>query len=807
MALIFEALDKQGLSIFFRKFFGFAFSGFTYCRVIILLMLAVNGWCYAQIIVSGSVRNAESKEAVPYANVLFEGTMKGSYSNEYGFFSLQIIPDKLTTIQVSAIGFAKQQISFSTPKDTTLNIDLLPSINVLNEVVISSMPAQGRSAKGSVSVSSELIDKMPTLLGEKDVLKAIQLLSGVKSGVEGSAGLYVRGGSPDQNLIVLDDAPVYNPNHLFGFFSVFNTDAIKTVNFWKAGFPAQYGGRASSVIDIQLRDGNMKRVEGRGGIGILSSRLTLEGPLVKDKASIMLSFRRSYLDLLTRPLMTTNELQSYRFFDINAKSKWEVNPKNTVYVSFYSGGDNLVNRTREDFSQQPLINDTRLRWGNSTSSLRWNHQYTSRLFGNVTLIQSRHSFEFTDVVERSGPNARYEFMRYGSNLQDYALKNDLDWYPSNAHQIKYGVHFSLRFFTPSFFERQDSLGHLPSVGGTSYRNFETAAYIEDTWKVARTITLRSGLRINALASSGDTFLFLEPRINLSHNFGNQIEVFANYTRANQFVHVLSNTGLGLSTDLWVPPSSQFPPVQTDQLSVGLTKQLPRFGTLVSVETYRKYFRNLLAYDDGARLGFASDEPQQISWQEDVTNGKGQAYGTEVMIQKNSGKFSGLVSYTLGWLIHQFDSLNRGDRFFGRNDNRHSLVATGTLKFNSRLQLTATWQLHSGIAVTAPTGFNYIAVSNFVQSEPALTTVPYFGARNNFRTEAIHRLDIAIELTKRKKRFTRVWEFGVYNAYNRKNPLYYYLSLEAASAQSGPRAVLKKRNAFPILPMISYNFRF
>jgi hypothetical protein len=806
MALIFEGLDKPISVIIFRKFFCFVSNGSLVARLVLFLALAVNGWSYAQITVSGSVRNSENKETVPYANVLLESTMRGSYSNEYGFFSIQVVPDKLTTIQVSALGFAKQQISFLAQKDTTLNVDLLPRVNLLNEIVVSSIAAQDRLGKGSTGIRSDLINKMPTLLGEKDVFKAIQLLPGVKSGIEGSVGLYVRGGSPDQNLIILDEAPVYNPSHLFGFFSVFNTDAIKTVSFWKAGFPAQYGSRASSVIDIQMRDGNKRKIEGRGSIGILSSRLTLEGPLVKDKASMMVSFRRSYLDILTRPLMTKNERQSYRFFDINAKANWEIDAKNTLHVSFYSGGDKLINITREGFSQQPLVNDTRLSWGNNTSSLRWNRQYSSRLFGNITLIQSRHLFEFTDIVERSGANGRYEFLRYGSNLQDYALKNDLDWYPSNSHQLKFGLHFSLRFLTPSTFERKDSLGQVPGVEAISYRNQETAAYVEDIWQVATTTTIRSGLRINALAA-GDTFLFLEPRINISHDIGNRLGVFASYTRANQFVHVLSNTGLGLSTDLWVPPSRQFPPVQTDQWSVGLTKELPRFGSSISVETYRKYFRNLLAYNDGARFGIVSDQPEQTPWQENVTKGRGLSYGTEIMIQKNSGKFSGFISYTLGWLIHQFDSLNRGERFFGRSDNRHSLVATGTFKFSTRVQATATWHLHSGIALTAPQGFHYIPIANFVQSEPVLTTVPYFGARNNFRTEAIHRLDIAIELIKEKKRFTRVWEFGVYNAYNRKNPLYYYLSLESASANTGPRAVLRKRNAFPILPMVSYNFKF
>lgn len=789
----------------------------------LILYLFVTSSGYAQTItLSGFIKESGSGEILPYTNILIAGSHEGTSANAYGYYAIQVPSNTEIEVMFSRVGYLPAKRQIRSEKDLTLDVDLLPESRELDEVTITGTQDDlSLSQTGRIQLPLTALRQIPTLMGEKDMIKMIQLLPGAQSGTEGSAALYIRGGGPGQNLIILDDAPVYNANHLFGFFSVFNGDAIRNAQYWKGGFPARYGGRVSSVIDLQMKDGNKQKMHGEGGVGLLSSQLTLEGPIKKNTSSYLISTRRTYLDLLTTPFMPADAKFAYRFLDLNLKLNFILNERNRIFISGYFGDDKLRTDDRTVRTQSTIHAETNLGWGNATSSFRWNHTFSKTLFSNITLLFSNFKFSLADKFQRTGTQPNSVHSTFSSGVRDYALKTDFDYAVSNAHNLKFGTMTTRHSYQPRAFRNTDAVSNLDEESIQRYENTETGAYLEDNWQVSERSSLIAGVRLSGLQSSKQSYFFVEPRMSYSFALLPRLHLNASYARTNQFVHLLSNTGIGLATDLWVPATSGAPPEQADIVSIGMSTSWPGPALSLSVDTYRKYLRNIISYKEGATFLDIDNGPHEMQWEDNVTTGNGISYGTELLLKRDKGKVTGWIGYTLSWIVHEFDELNDGAKFHPKYDSRHNISLVCIYQVSGKVMLSATWQYNSGNALTVPQAYYY---TNFADGRDLRTTiiddvyvqepidkridrVPYFGARNSFRGESYHRLDLAIQLHKKKKRYDRYWEFGLFNAYNRKNPFYYYLEGSNDISGKGQRIQLKKKSLFPVLPFASYNFKF
>jgi hypothetical protein len=781
-------------------------------RIIIIFIFSLSSTClFAQLItVSGYIREHGSLESIPGVTVGVRGHSWGVVSNTYGFYSLQIPSNQSFTLYFSSVGYQSIERNINSAIDVDLPIELNQEIRQLDEIVVKTEPQAAEMSVIRLPIAQ--IKQIPTLLGEKDVIKALQLLPGVQKGTEGFTALYVRGGGPDQNLTLLDEAQVYNANHVFGLFSTFNGDAIKNVSFWKGGFPARYGGRLSSVIDLQMKEGNKEKFHGEGGIGLLSSRLTVEGPLVKNKSSFLIAGRRSYFDLISKPFMSASSKTGYTFYDINAKANWDFSSRDKIYISTYFGNDLLSVKDQSPFTATGSNIETKstLRWGNATGTLRWNHQFTPKLFVNTTLLFTDFHFSLTeDYLRRRDSITTNTKTVFQSFLRDYSFKTDFDYFLSNTHVIKTGLQLTSHKFKPRAYSEKDLVLNSTNRSNQRYSNTEYAAYIEDSYKPSELLKVNAGLRISGLYSAGRNYLFLEPRLIVNYLLFNKWNLTASYARSNQFIHLLSNTGVGLSTDLWVPTTSKSPPQQSDQIAAGISFPLNKKGLLLSVETYRKWMRNILAYRDGASFLAVSDGVQDLKWEDNITTGRGWSYGTELLLQKNTGKLTGWIGYTLSWSINQFTELNNGKRFFPRYDRRHDLSVVGSYQLSDKIRLSANWVYATGNALTIPQSTSFVNYDRFADPtvKGDISNIDYLGSRNSFRAQAYHRLDFGIQFLKKKKWGERYWEFGLYNAYSRKNPFYYHLKRTMDYSLQGQRWVLVKKSLFPLIPSVSYNFKF
>ncbi len=780
-----------------------------YCLLVISVLLSFFEVSAQTLTLSGYVRELGSKEDLVGANVTVVGTSNGTNSNNYGFYSLNVSANSPVVIRFSAIGYAPLQDTLRLEKSLRKDIFLKPTSQDIAEVVIAAnKESEPMPQMSVVRLSVAQIKQIPSLLGEKDVIKALQFLPGVQKGTEGSTALYVRGGGPDQNLILLDGAQVYNANHLFGFFSVFNGDAIKNVEFWKGGFPARYGGRLSSVIDLQMKEGGKDRLRGEGGIGLLSSRLTLDGPLNKSgKSSFLVSGRRTYIDLLTMPLMSKDNRQGYRFYDFNAKVNFDLGQNDKLYLSGYFGNDAFKLNQQFERSSGTIYDKGLLGWGNATGAVRWNHLFSQKLFMNATLTLSDFKFLLSDEFRRSRNDTALvnTLTEFSSSIRDYTLKADFDYFPNNFHSVKFGALLTNHRFRPRAFLQDNRVKNEQVSENQIFNNQEFAIYAEDTY-TNNHFSLNVGIRLNGLASVEKTYFFIEPRLMASYQLPKNWFLKASYARNNQFVHLLTNTGTGLATDLWIPATSTIPPQRADQIAIGLSKSFPKAGLSLTVEGYRKWLQNIVSYKEGAAFLAFSNGAQPLNWERNVTTGRGWSYGTEILLQKTRGRLTGWLGYTLSWTVHQFDALNEGKRFYPRYDRRHDFSVVASYKLSPKITLAANWVYATGNALTVPQGFYFGAQSlEGINFDYPVNQIDYLGSRNSFRAAPYHRLDVAIQFHKKKRWGERVWEIGFYNAYSRQNPLYYYLKTE--NSADGPRTVLGKRSLFPIIPSITYSFKF
>jgi outer membrane cobalamin receptor len=779
--------------------------------------------------VSGYLRDSLTTENLIGAAIYTRAGSLGTSSNQYGFYSLTLPAGKVELVY-SHVGYTGKTLSFTLVKDTVINVGMSGTL-WLESVEITAVSKadriQERTQMSVINVPVSQIKSVPAFLGETDVLKVLQLMPGIQSGGEGSSGLYVRGGGPDQNLILLDGVPVYNASHLFGFFSVFNPDAINNIELLKGGFPARHGGRVSSVIDISMKEGNSQKFHGEGSIGIVASKLTVEGPIINDRTSFIVSGRRTYIDLLARPFIASMNSDSdmdvmpgYYFYDLTAKVNHRISAKDRIYLSAYMGDDKFSVDT-EDKSEYGYSCSSKskagLKWGNITGAFRWNHIFTNRLFGNTTLTYSRYRMNiFMKLWETDyEQNKHYYGMDYRSGIEDWSGRMAFDYLPSPNHYIRFGGSATYHIFNPGTIGMTSEFTPL-DFGGKKIYTGEYTLYAEDDIRLTDRLKANIGLHWAAFNVRGRFYHDLQPRISARYLLTDELSAKASYSRMAQYVHLLTNSNLGLPTDLWVPTTDMLHPQLSDQIAAGMAHNFKGAYEL-SLEGYYKTMKNVIEYKEGASVFDVHNQ-----WEDKVLQGEGRSYGVELFAQKKTGVFTGWIGYTLSWSDRRFDALNQGRRFNYKYDRRHDISVVAMRRFGKRIEISGTWVFGSGNSITVPTGTFHTSVFSTSYSPSVSshyinqTEVFEYGERNSYRMAPYHRLDLSISLIKKKRWGERRWIFGVYNLYNRRNP--YYIDIEENtryvgdynSEESG--GIMKQYryqqvSLFPIIPSISYQFKF
>ncbi len=789
-----------------------------------------------RVIVNGTITDSKSGETLLSANVYDGVTFVGAVTNNYGFYALNLERGKVL-LTCSYIGYNDYQVELFISKDTTINIALEQDFQIQEVIVRSNSPQKTVESPQMSRIELKMPDlkTAPALLGEVDIIKTLQTLPGVQGGTEGAAGFFVRGGAPDQNLILLDGVPVYNVNHLFGFFSVFNADAIKNVTLIKGGFPARYGGRLSSVVDIRMKEGDMKEFHAEGSVGLLSSKLTIEGPIVKDKTSFLISGRRTYYDLLTYPFQAAfnkkypeyNTWVTAFFYDLNAKINHKFSDKDRLFLSAYMGQDKFNIKDEYSYSgadyQSEYKDNSGLKWGNVTSSLRWNHQFSNRIFSNLTAIFSDYTFKTYMKGESYQKNASSSFeedysydMEYYSRIRNYGLKYDFD-FPVNANNyLRFGVSNTYYQFSPGVgaYQEKDSGGESDidtSIGTKNIPGNELDLYIEDELTLGKRFKANIGAHLSTFLIRGKTYYSAEPRVSARYMLTDNFSLKGSYVQMTQYINLLTNSTIGLPTDLWVPSTRKILPQKSWQSAVGLAYNLGNIYEF-TLEAYYKEMKNLTEFDEGQ--GFFSMGFNDID--EIATQGVGNSYGAEFMIQKSLGKFRGWISYTLSWSNRKFAEISYGREFPFKYDRRHNLAIIGSYDISERINIGVGWTYYSGSAFsmadekaispyeverlretnTTPVGYQY---SPF--------TIGYLDTRNNYRMPSYHRMDIGLNFKKQLKRAERTWSFGAYNAYNRKNAFFLMEGEEYDSRTDSFKPVMKQIAIFPIIPYLRYSLKF
>lgn len=772
------------------------------------LMISLVTLTQTKFTLSGFVRDSLSGETLIGATVQVQEDGSVS-SNRYGFYSLTLSAGNYT-ILVSFAGYQLQQLNIQLDKNISRNFQLLPR-GALQEVIVSSKRKDGNvmnAQMGKIDLSMQQVKAVPVLLGEVDLLKTLQLLPGVRNAGEGNTGMYVRGGGPDQNLILLDDAIVYNTGHLFGFFSIFNSDAIKNISLIKGGMPAQYGGRLSSVLDIAMKEGNMKRWEMEGGIGAIASRLSVQGPLKKDKASFIISARRTYVDMLVKPFIKKSSNyhgSGYYFYDLNMKVNYKFSDRDRLYLSGYFGRDVF------DFKSAQRAFSANIPWGNSTATLRWNHLFNRKLFANTTLVYNDYKFAF-------GATQNDFALNLSSGIRDLTGKFDIDFYPSPAHKMKFGATYTRHRFTPNILTGNQGDTELQPNNESKKYAIEAGLYVQDDWAISDRLQASAGLRYSGFSQMGPYKIFetdadgnkldstvfgkgktvksyggLEPRLTLRYTINDATSIKASAGRNLQYIHLVSNAGSTLPTDLWVPSTYRVRPQISWQYAAGLFRNFNNNMFETSVEFYYKQMENQIEYGEGYTPSLKDPESEFVF-------GKGWSYGSEIFFNKTKGKLTGWLGYTLSYTWRKFPGLNDGERYPAKYDRRHDLSLVGMYQINSKWKVSGVFVYGTGNATTLPERF-YI-VSGVLTQE--------YGKVNTYRLPAYHRLDLSATLTPKKKpgrNWDQSWVFSIYNVYSRLNPYFIYFNQEG-SAYSGELGIQPKQvSLFPVIPAVTWNFKF
>lgn len=761
----------------------------------------------------GNINDLENGEHLIGATILAEGKTLGTSSNNYGFYSLTL-PAGSYNISFSYIGYKTISYEIKLSADTTINVGLKSEITVLNEVIVNAKDNSNvfNNQMGSHSLNLQTIKLVPAAVGEIDLIKNLQLLPGVQSTNEGTTNLSVRGGSFDQNLFLLDDAPVYNPSHALGFFSTFNPDAISNVRIYKTSFPAQYGGRLSSVIDIRMKEGNNQKITGGGGIGLIASRLSIEGPLKKDKASFIISGRYSYAGLTANTfgslgqtlrisdLMDFTNKNEINFYDLNAKVNYKIK-NNHFYLSAYSGHDH--------FYYYSIDNNSSMDWGNQTATARCNHVFSSRLFSNTMIIYSKYDYSY--ILK---DDSRH--FKWSSNLQEVDLKSDFDYFLNPSNHIKFGISLEKHKYIPGKIEPRDSRSLTRTFELDNQKTLENSIYISNEQKINEKINISYGLRYPMFLLLGPSTVYsyspdmaiidsvhygngklikyyggLEPRIDLRYLINNNNSLKVSYNYVNQYKHLISNSSVGLPTDVWLPANKIIQPQNAHQFSIGSYKTFSESKYEFYTELYFRRMGNIIDYKDNADLFLNPHIETQI------LKGKGQSYGAEFFLEKKSGKLTGWISYTLSRTTKQINGINNGEPYPATYDKRHNLSVVILYKLSPSWDFGSTFKFTSGGYITVPEGsFQYYGAA-----------FNYYTTRNGYKLPPYHRLDISFTYKNPKKQ-TRLWKtewnFGIYNLYDHKNIFSLFVKMADYDMDT---SVAYKMYLYGITPYLSYNFRF
>ncbi len=769
-------------------------------RILFTALLLLCG-LYAQaqkFTINGTIKAKSSGEALIGAIVkVNELPSVGAVTNEYGFYSITL-PEGDYTVSVSYLGYQVSEQKVILSEDITQNIALIEEGQLLEEAVVKSEKADvnlSRNEMGVMKLDIKTANKLPVIMGERDILKTIQLMPGISSAGDGNSGFYVRGGSADQNLILLDEAPVYNASHLLGFFSTFNSDAIKDVTVYKGSIPAEYGGRLSSVLDVKMNDGNDQKYHVSGGIGLISSKLNVEGPIQKDKSSFLITGRRTYADMFLKLSndSTLNNSKLY-FYDLNAKVNYKINDKNRIFLSGYFGKDVLG-----------VNNSFGFNWGNTTATLRWNHIVNSKLFSNTSVIYSNYNYN----ISINGNGVDFDIK---SRINDWNLQQEFQYYLSTKHTMKFGFNTIHHTIAPGNISSSDN-----QINSTDYKDkyaWENAVFVSDEWKINEKLNLNFGLRGSSFTNLGagtyytfnndgdvidstvhasgefiNTYFNIEPRAAINYRLNEQTSIKAGYTRSTQNLHLMTNTTTSTPTDRWIPSSPNVKPEISDQYSLGYYRNFKDNLYEFSAEVYYKDMQNQIDYRNGAELTINNNI------EGDLLYGIGRAYGIELFFKKRYGKFNGWIGYTLSRTERKVNGINNNEWYAARFDRTHDVSLVGMYDLTKRWTISAVWVYNTGNAVTYPAGKYSVDGQTYY----------YYTERNGSRMPAYHRLDLGATYTKiTKKGRESSWSFSVYNAYNRYNPF----TIEFQDNPNNPQQTQAVQTSlFGIVPSITYNFKF
>ncbi|MBO7597404.1 MAG: TonB-dependent receptor [Bacteroidales bacterium] len=760
--------------------------------------------------ISGYINDLQGKETILGATIVNVGTTLGTITNEFGFYSITL-PKGNVNLRYSYVGYTAQTMSFNLTKDTVINV-LLSGDAQLQEIVVTGEKAEAGIAStgmGSLDIPVRMIEHTPTLLGETDLMRTIQMTPGVQQGVGGASSFFVRGGNGDENLVLLDGAPVYKIDHLFGFFSVFTPEAIKKVSFYKSSFPARYNGRTSSVMDVRTKDGDLQNYHGSVSIGLLTSRINFEGPIVKDKTAFNISARTTYFSAVATPFMPKDSKFSYWFYDLNAKINHKFSDKDRLFFGLYNGQDKYHDNYEDDWGDNNYHDHygSDMKWGNTIPSLRWNHVFSQKLFSNTTISYNHYRMNlssFDEETNKSNNSFTSSSSTYGSEIIDWGASSDFDFMPSPKHSIKFGINYLYHDFAPETTSMRDKYNDKESSSDSTYSTtgkeiyaHELSLYIEDNWKLTDFLHVNPGFAYTVFSVEGKSYHNYQPRLSVKYIINSYWNVKASFTMMSQCVHMLSSTPIAMPTDLWVPITKDIKPEHATQYSVGAYCTRIK-GYEFSLEGYFKEMDNVLEYKDGmSYMGFSGN------WNQLVAMGEGTSKGVEFMARKTSGALTGMVSYTLSKSDRKFDrgsGVNNGEKFPFTYDRRHNFNIALSQEFNERIQLDVTWMFYSGAYTSISTSKEPMITPEGVGSK-----IGYIEGRNNYHLPPTHLMCIGINFTKQKKHCQRIWNFSVYNAYNSMNPAFVYKKEDDYG--NIVEGKLTKITILPIIPSFTLTYKF
>lgn len=782
--------------------------------------------------ISGYLTDKASAETLIGANIVEESLATGTTTNPYGFYSLTL-PEGEVNLCFSYLGYEPGYHCFVLEGDTLLNI-ALESNNCLDEVVVLSNKRDAgiqSTALGAHEIPMAQIQHTPAVLGEADMLKTIQLMPGVQAGVEGFSGLYVRGGGADQNLVLLDGIPVYNADHLLGIFSIFTPEAVKNVTLYKSSFPARYGGRLSSIVDVRTNDGDLKNYHGSISAGTLTSKIHLEGPIWKDHTSFSVSARGTHTSLLMPLFKSEGDQYRYYFYDLNAKLSHKFNDRSRVFLNVYNGQDRFRWTYKDDYSYgssedntayaSHSRNATSLLWGNTLVTGRWNYVFNNRLFSNTTVAYNSYRMRIDNTskeqeVHDAYTNSSSFDYKYRSGIRDWSFRSDFDYTPNPAHDIKFGVEYLYHTFRPESSStrikeqnnderQQDTLYMAPS--NSHLYGHELSLYAEDDLSLSSHLSMNLGVHLSLFHTQGKSYFSAQPRVSVRYAFYNGLALKGGFSQMEQYVHLLTSTPLSMPTDLWVPITRRIRPMRSNQYSAGIY-YTGLSGWEFSLEGYYKQLYNVLEYQDGVTV-FGNS----VNWEDKVEMGKGSSKGLEFMAQKTLGRTTGWLSYTLAKSDRQFENgtINNGKPFPYKYDRRHSINLCLNHQFNERIDIGASWIFNTGGTATIAERRTVV-----IRPDGSLSEENYISGRNNYRLPASHRLNLGVNFNKKTKHGMRTWNISIYNMYNAMNPTliytgrenhYYPAQPDGSSYNFEERTVLKKLTILPILPSVTYTYKF